>query len=79
LDILGTTRNINRNTNTKQNILKTEKYVDECEINIEECSICYEKHNTFEIAQILPCNHCFGKSCLLEWLNKKYLNTCPLC
>lgn len=41
----------------------------------ETCSICLEE---IEKGTELPCNHCFHKECIKNWLCKKK-NECPLC
>lgn len=47
--------------------------------NVEiDCSICLATHNKNDSSQI-NCGHKFGKECLLNWINKKAVKTCPNC
>ncbi|MDA9673940.1 hypothetical protein N9T73_00390 [bacterium] len=42
------------------------------------CSICLSQLQRFNKKHIfLPCNHCFHKDCIFEWLKDN--NTCPNC
>ena len=42
------------------------------------CSICLSKLQKYNKKHVfLPCNHCFHKDCIFEWLKDN--NTCPNC
>jgi hypothetical protein len=49
-----------------------------CEIyyNMQECIICYENMDEFNIIKT-SCNHIYHKMCLEEWLKNSYF--CPIC
>lgn len=41
----------------------------------KKCKICFEKEDEI----LLNCNHSFCSGCLINWLNQKWQQTCPLC
>lgn len=51
------------------------------EVNIDKnlkCVICSETVKKDSIKVILPCNHEFKKSCILDWFRNGH-NNCPIC
>lgn len=42
------------------------------------CNICLCNYNINENLVKLPCNHCFHKECIFNWLCKENVN-CPIC
>lgn len=44
---------------------------------VEDCSICLDKHSTGVEVMRLPCKHVFHGYCILQWLQTSHY--CPLC
>lgn len=50
----------------------------------KECSICKEDydattHTAVTFSDHASCNHVFGESCIVSWLNSNGVNSCPYC
>jgi len=43
------------------------------------CSICHETHVVSDIFTMECCNQNIGKECLTQWIQTKYVPTCPCC
>ena len=42
----------------------------------KECVICFELYTK---QYMLPCNHTFCDTCIIQWFYKYHQNICPLC
>ena len=51
-----------------------EKDCNDCD---NKCLVCISEYEDGESLRQLPCNHCFHKDCVDEWLSKK--DVCPYC
>jgi hypothetical protein len=48
---------------------------NECDV---KCLVCYEQYEDGEmLRKLLPCDHCFHKDCIDQWLREK--DFCPYC
>jgi len=41
------------------------------------CSVCQSNYEVNDNVNKLPCDHCFHKDCVNEWLDRH--NSCPIC
>lgn len=57
--------------------IPTQIYNDECECEVDDCTICMEAFQVEENVKCLPCRHWFHEACVDQWLSVNF--TCPLC
>lgn len=75
--LLDTVQNIINNNDVIT--LNYDKYIENIEtvnLNLEECPICFESSNSYDI--IKKCKHKFCNKCLSKWLLENGHN-CPIC
>jgi hypothetical protein len=68
--------------NSKQSFIKHNIVPanDNDAFNDNKCSFCWDSyHNDHPGVRVLPCNHVFGRDCVMQMINTPNGDKCPLC